>query len=72
MKKILLFLALLASLSIASAVEILPQNDGSVFIKLSLPEAVACMNEGGCAVVTARGLQNLQQQAVIATCGSSS
>lgn len=63
--KRLLYLLLFAA-SVAHAVEIAPQQDGTVFIKLSKEEVQSCMSEGGCVVVTQQGLLQLAAQ----LCGS--
>lgn len=66
MKLLLAALVLLTALT-AGAIEVTQSDDGAVFIKLSAEEAQACKAEGGCALVTAVGLQ----QAILRSCGAS-
>lgn len=61
-----LFLLFLLIASVAFAVEVMPQADGSVLLTVSPEEVAACNSGGGCALVTQQQLIGVIAQA----CGS--
>ncbi len=65
-----LLCALLFVATTAVAVEISPQQDGGVFIKLSKDEVEVCNSEGGCFVATKNGFEAIIVQAAAQACGS--